>query len=71
MTLRLTNGTVDPNYRLAAGDAERLLEGHDPREAQIEAINEVIEDFAQSDPTGYSDHEARRLARRVAKLLTP
>lgn len=69
MTLHLEHGTIDPNYRLAHGDAEDMLGDAQPTAEQIEAINEAIEAFAQADPQGGSDYEARRLEERVAKIL--
>lgn len=60
---------LDPNSRLAAPGAAELLYGHEITEDQIDAINEAIEAWAQRDPMGYSEHESRRLERRIAEIL--
>ena len=63
------NGTIDPNARMAAGDIENLVGDADPTEQQIDDINAAIEDWAESDPDGYSESAARRLASDIREIL--
>ena len=69
MSYRTAFGIIDPNGYLASGQAEEYISGHTLDERKVATINQAIADWAERDPEGYSDAEARKLDAKVQGVL--
>ncbi len=69
MSYITNSGTIDPNGYLCSGAARECLSGAEPTADQVGAINDAIASWAERDPEGYSEQEARRLDSEIAAIL--
>jgi hypothetical protein len=68
-TYRTAHGTLDPNNHLAAGDIEEWTYSGVLDATKVDDINDAIEAWAERDPDGYSDYEARMLENEVYRIM--